>query len=81
MEISGNHWKDRCQFKEYKNLYYSDYDICAGALGERFDLIIAEQVFEHLLWLALPGREACPRDASVMEIESVGTRPWSRSAT
>ena len=56
LEISGNSWKNRCKFKEYKDLHWPEYDICATALGERFDLIIAEQVFEHLLWPYRAGR-------------------------
>lgn len=50
LEISGDFWKTRCLFKEYKNVNYPDYDICSSVLPEKFDLIIAEQVFEHILW-------------------------------
>jgi SAM-dependent methyltransferase len=48
LEISGSFWKDRCAFKEYKTVSYPDYDVCLGPLSDSFDLIIAEQVFEHL---------------------------------
>jgi SAM-dependent methyltransferase len=50
LEISGEFWRNRCKFREYTNVHYPDYDVCAAALIERFDLIIAEQVFEHLAW-------------------------------
>lgn len=47
LEISGKKWKD-FGFKSYRNVSYPDFDICKDVLHERFDLIIAEQVFEHL---------------------------------
>ena len=50
LEISGDAWGKRETFKEYKSLHFPDFDICETALEEKFDLIIAEQVFEHLLW-------------------------------
>ena len=34
----------------YRSVDFPDYDLCAGALDEKFDIIIVEQVFEHLLW-------------------------------
>jgi len=49
LEISGDHF-NKVSFKEYRTVQYPEYDICASALPEEFDLIIAEQVFEHLLW-------------------------------
>ena len=49
LEISGNYF-NKVSFKEYKTIQYPEYDICASSLPEEFDLIIAEQVFEHLLW-------------------------------
>ncbi len=50
LEISGKYWGRIVNFKTYKRVDYPDYDICAEPLGETFDLILAEQVFEHLLW-------------------------------
>jgi SAM-dependent methyltransferase len=50
LEISGRAWGSRVRFQEYRSTAYPDYDVCAGPLPETFDLIIAEQVFEHLLW-------------------------------
>ena len=34
----------------YRSVDFPDYDLCSGALDEKFDIIIVEQVFEHLLW-------------------------------
>jgi SAM-dependent methyltransferase len=50
LEISGHGWDRPGLFREYKSLDYKQLDICEGVLDETFDLIIAEQVFEHLLW-------------------------------
>lgn len=49
LEISGTRWQN-FNFKSYKSSFYPDYDVCKAPLGENFDLIIAEHVFEHLLW-------------------------------
>lgn len=49
LEISGKEWQ-KFPFRSYKSLSYPDLDICSQKLEEKFDLIIAEQVFEHLLW-------------------------------
>ena len=52
-EISGK-WGESFAFKSYRAFRYPDYDICAGPFtGEdgkplKFDLIIADQVWEHL---------------------------------
>jgi hypothetical protein len=48
LEISGNKWSD-FGFKVFQSLSYPEYDVCKDLLEEKFDLIIAEQVFEHLL--------------------------------
>jgi SAM-dependent methyltransferase len=50
LEISGDYWSEREQFKTYRSVIYPEFDICAFPSTEQFDLIIAEQVFEHLLW-------------------------------
>lgn len=47
LEISGTKWKD-FGFGSYQSAYYPEFDICSETLNEKFDLIIAEQVFEHL---------------------------------
>jgi SAM-dependent methyltransferase len=54
LEISaGDRWRD-IPFRKYRTLDYPEHDICAASLDptldEAFDLIIADQVFEHLLW-------------------------------
>jgi SAM-dependent methyltransferase len=51
LEISaGPHWAREFRFRSYKGTSYPNFDICAQALPARFDLIIADQVFEHLKW-------------------------------
>jgi SAM-dependent methyltransferase len=50
LEVSGDAWATRMKFKSYKTVEYPDYDISESTLDTTFDLIIAEQVFEHLLW-------------------------------
>lgn len=50
LEISGTDWSTFGRFKEYRTVGFPDYDVCVTVLPEKFDLIIAEQVFEHLLW-------------------------------
>jgi SAM-dependent methyltransferase len=54
LEISaGETWK-RFQFGSYRSLDYPEHDICnlqvSDDLRGRFDLVIADQVFEHLMW-------------------------------
>lgn len=49
MEISGSKWKN-FGFKRYTSVQYPDFDVCKDVLEvESFDLIIAEQVLEHVL--------------------------------
>lgn len=49
LEISGRAWADLAPFKTYQSKCFPEIDICARPFGEKkFDLIIAEQVFEHL---------------------------------
>jgi SAM-dependent methyltransferase len=51
LEISGDSWKKRATFRQYRSVDFQTLDICAGPLqDEKFDIVIAEQVFEHLLW-------------------------------
>lgn len=49
LEISGNSLEN-IKFKSYTKLNYPKYDICKDCLDKQFDLIMADQVFEHLLW-------------------------------
>jgi hypothetical protein len=48
LEISGTTWRE-WPFRKYVSANYPEYDVCKDVLPERFDLIICEQVFEHLL--------------------------------
>jgi SAM-dependent methyltransferase len=50
LEVSGDAWGKWCGFRQYKSLAYPAFDVCNSRLAETFDLIVAEQVFEHLLW-------------------------------
>lgn len=50
LEISaGQYWRT-LNFKSFTEANYPEFDICEGMLDQQFDLIIADQVFEHLLW-------------------------------
>lgn len=49
LEISGTAWQGN-GFKSYRSAQYPEYDVCESVLPERFDIIFADQVFEHLLW-------------------------------
>jgi len=50
LEISGFKWK-RFGFASYRNIEYPEYDICKGPVdNETFDIVIAEQLLEHLLY-------------------------------
>jgi SAM-dependent methyltransferase len=51
LEISaGPHWAREFRFRSYTGTSYPGFDICSQTLPARFDLIIADQVFEHLKW-------------------------------
>ncbi len=57
LEISGgNQWTRAFQFKSYEATVYPGFDICAEAMPRQFDLIIADQIFEHLQWPYRAGR-------------------------
>ena len=50
LEISGTGSQGRYNFRSYRTAQYPDYDLCQGPLAEeQFDLVIADQVFEHIL--------------------------------
>ena len=49
LEISGTKWS-AYPFRRYRSAAFPNYDVCSQVLDERFDLVLAEQVFEHLLW-------------------------------
>jgi hypothetical protein len=48
LEISGTAWS-QIGFKSYESLSYPEFDICDVKSDKKYDLIIAEQVFEHVL--------------------------------
>jgi SAM-dependent methyltransferase len=54
-EVSGNAWSDIFPFKSYTSSDYPQFDICTDCFDKKYDLIIAEQVFEHIRY---PGRAA-----------------------
>jgi SAM-dependent methyltransferase len=50
LELSGVTGRSFPRIRQYRCVDYPDYDICTVPLPDKYDLIIAEQVFEHLLW-------------------------------
>ena len=59
LEISGGpQWRRRFHFGSYTATEFPGFDICAEQVPKRFDLIIADQVFEHLPWPYRAGRNA-----------------------
>jgi SAM-dependent methyltransferase len=50
LEISGSGSQGRYNFRSYRTAQYPEYDVCKEPLAqEHFDLVIAEQVLEHVL--------------------------------
>jgi SAM-dependent methyltransferase len=47
---SGEVWGSRFSFKSYTTLDYPEHDICRDRIEREFDLVIADNVFEHLAW-------------------------------
>lgn len=56
LEISAGHIWQRLGFKSFTEANYPNFDICKGTVPGDFDLVIADQVFEHLLWPYRAGR-------------------------
>jgi hypothetical protein len=49
LEISGMEWKNSGYFQNYTNKSYPSFDICQQTnTQEKYDIIVAEQVWEHL---------------------------------
>jgi SAM-dependent methyltransferase len=48
LEIAPGHYWRTLPFKSYKTADYPAFDVCKDVLPDRFDLIIADQVFEHV---------------------------------
>jgi SAM-dependent methyltransferase len=57
LEIAaGPQWKRVFQFQSYTETQYPHFDICSETLDKQVDLIIADQVFEHLPWPVRAGK-------------------------
>ena len=57
LEISaGPQWKRSFQFRSFAETQFPEFDICSQRLERQFDLVIADQVFEHLKWPYRAGR-------------------------
>ena len=51
LEVSAGQFFRELPFRSYAEMNYPEYDICTDVHADGpFDLIIADQVFEHLLW-------------------------------
>jgi SAM-dependent methyltransferase len=51
LEVSaGGEWKKRFSFHTFEGTRFPGYDVCGEPLPRQFDLIIADQVFEHVPW-------------------------------
>lgn len=50
LEISAGDIFKSIRFKSYTEANFPHFDICTTALPGQYDLIIADQVFEHVLW-------------------------------
>jgi SAM-dependent methyltransferase len=48
LEISGYDWGTPGYFREYRTTSIENYDVCERPIDDTFDIVIAEQVFEHL---------------------------------
>jgi len=47
LEISGCDWES-IGFQSYEIAHFPEFNICTSTLDKKYDLIIAEQIFEHL---------------------------------
>lgn len=50
LEISAGKYWQSFPFRSFTEANFPEFDICQDVLPRQFDLIIADQVFEHLLW-------------------------------
>ncbi len=57
LEVSGTRWS-AAPFRSYRSVSYPEFDLCSPPTGISADMILAEQVFEHLLWPYRAGRAA-----------------------
>jgi SAM-dependent methyltransferase len=50
VEVAGKKWES-FGFRSYRNVNYPEYDLCEKPIDvAAFDIVIAEQVLEHVLW-------------------------------
>jgi SAM-dependent methyltransferase len=50
LEVSGGKWEN-FGFRSYRKVHYPEYDLCEKPLEvATFDIVIVEQVLEHVLW-------------------------------
>jgi SAM-dependent methyltransferase len=50
LEVSGDKWEN-FGFRSYRKVRYPEYDLCEKPLAlAAFDIVIVEQVLEHVLW-------------------------------
>jgi SAM-dependent methyltransferase len=47
LEISGTYW-ERLGWKSYRSVQFPEFDLTKDVLADRFDVILAEQVLEHV---------------------------------
>jgi SAM-dependent methyltransferase len=60
LEISGERWRNMFKWKSYEVARYPDLDICYDIIhSKKFDIIFAEQVFEHLRYPYRAARNVC----------------------
>src|SRR5687767_8413268 len=64
LEISGARWAD-FGFGSYRQTSFPPFDICRETLPQRFDLIIAEHILEHV-------RSPAAAAANVLEMLNPG---------
>jgi SAM-dependent methyltransferase len=57
LEISGTGWTD-FGFRSYRRLKWPEYDWCTDVVDETFDIVIADQVLEHVVQPAAALRNA-----------------------
>lgn len=48
LEISGENWPRHGYFRSHRSVDFPEFDVCQDRLEQQFDLVIAEQVFEHV---------------------------------
>jgi SAM-dependent methyltransferase len=57
LEISGTGWTD-FGFRSYRRVKWPEYDLCTDVLDDTFDVVIADQVLEHVVQPAAALRSA-----------------------